>query len=94
MPTYQPPRPRAAFSIFVDFPDCFIRFLETMMEDAGFVKRDVKDVDDICTTLFEAYLRNSRKAEKVEERSMWEQKATSLLTDRKVLPPPQTPSLC
>ena len=60
------------------------------MEDAGFVKRDVKDVDDICTTLFEAYLRNSRKAEKVEERSMWEQKATSLLTDRKVLPPPQT----
>ena len=49
------------------------------MEDAGFVKRDVKDVDDICTTLFESYLRNSRTAEKVEERGMWEQKATSLL---------------
>jgi len=86
MPTYQPPRPRAAFSIFVDFPDCFIRFLETMMEDVGFAKREVRDVDDICTTLFEAYLRNSRAAEKVEERSMWEQKATSLLTDRKVPP--------
>jgi len=85
MPTYQPPRPRAAFSIFVDFPGCFVRFLETMMEDEGFARREGRDVDDICTTLFEAYLRNSRSG-KVEERSMWEQKATSLLTGRKVSP--------
>lgn len=56
------------------------------MEDEGFARREGRDVDDICTTLFEAYLRNSRSG-KVEERSMWEQKATSLLTDRKVLHP-------
>ena len=30
------------------------------MEDEGFARREGRDVDDICTTLFEAYLRNSR----------------------------------
>jgi vacuolar protein sorting-associated protein 11 len=82
-PQYQPPRPRAAFSIFVDFPGCFVRFLEALMEDDGFTERDGKDVDDICTTLFEAYLREARNGKK-EERGMWETKAKSLLTDRKV----------
>jgi hypothetical protein len=91
IPHYQPPRPRAAFSIFVDFPSCFVRFLEAMMEDIGFSERDGKDVDDICTTLFEAYLREARNGKK-EERPMWEEKAKSLLTDRKVpLPPPSSP---
>lgn len=84
MPTYQPPRPRAAFSIFVDFPDCFIRFLEAVMEDPGFPARDKKDVDDICTTLFEAYLRQARVNK--EGSGLWEEKAKGLLTDRKVLP--------
>jgi hypothetical protein len=82
-PQYQPPRPRAAFSIFVDFPQCFIHFLEAMMEDDGFTSRETKDVDDICTTLFEAYLRQARDGSK-EERPMWEEKAKSLLTDKKV----------
>jgi vacuolar protein sorting-associated protein 11 len=81
-PQYQPPRPRAAFSIFVDYPSCFITFLEAMIEDAGFASRDKKDVDDICTTLFEAYLREARKEK--EGRAIWEQKAKDLLTDRKV----------
>ena len=81
-PQYQPPRPRAAFSIFVDYPECFVRFLEAMMEDDGFSGRDGKDVDDICTTLFEAYLRKARNGK--EEREMWEGKAKSLLADRKV----------
>lgn len=80
---YHPPRPRAAFSIFVDFPECFIKFLEALMEDGGFAKRDKKDVDDICTTLFEAYLRQARSGK--EARTMWEEKAKGLLTDRKVL---------
>ena len=84
IPTYQPPRPRAAFSIFVDYPSCFVRFLEAIMEDDGFSERDGKDIDDICTTLFEAYLRQARNGQK-EERPIWEEKAKSLLTDRKVL---------
>ena len=87
IPQYQPPRPRAAFSIFVDFPSCFVRFLEAMMEDDRFSQRDGKDVDDICTTLFEAYLREAKRNGK-EERPMWEEKAKSLLTDRKVRIPP------
>lgn len=83
-PQYQPPRPRAAFSIFVDFPDCFIRFLEAMMDDPNFAMRDKKDIDDISTTLFEAYLRQSKLGK--EQRPMWEEKAKSLLTDQKVSP--------
>lgn len=67
----------------MDFPGCFVRFLEALMEDDGFGERDGKDVDDICTTLFEAYLREARNGQK-EERPMWEEKAKSLLTDRKV----------
>lgn len=81
-PQYQPPRPRAAFSIFVDFPSCFLRFLEAMMDDGGFQTREKRDVDDICTTLFEAYLREARNGK--EERAVWEGKAKSLLTDKKV----------
>jgi vacuolar protein sorting-associated protein 11 len=81
-PQYHPPRPRAAFSIFVDYPTCFIRFLESMMEDDGFAQREKRDIDDICTTLFEAYLREARSGK--EERAMWEEKAKSLLTDQKV----------
>jgi hypothetical protein len=85
IPQYQPPRPRAAFSIFVDYPLCFIRFLEAMMEDEGFSSREKKDVDDICTTLFEAYLHETKQGK--EGQTMWEQKAKSLLTDWKVLLP-------
>jgi vacuolar protein sorting-associated protein 11 len=90
-PAYHPPRPRAAFSIFVDFPGCFVAFLEALMEDSSFNGRDEKDVDDICTTLFEAYLREARGGKK-EERAMWEDKAKALLTDRNVSPnpPPHT----
>jgi hypothetical protein len=84
IPQYHPPRPRAAFSIFVDFPSCFVRFLEAMMEDNSFPSREKRDVDDICTTLFEAYLREARNGK--EERPIWEEKAKSLLTDKKVLP--------
>jgi hypothetical protein len=41
------------------------------------------DVNDVCTTLFEVYLHESRAAGK-EERRMWEEKAKTLLTERKV----------
>jgi hypothetical protein len=86
MPSYHPPRPRAAFSIFVDFPGCFVKFLEALMEDGGFVERDGKDIDDVCTTLFEAYLLEAKNGKK-EERTMWEDKAKALLTDCSVHPP-------
>jgi vacuolar protein sorting-associated protein 11 len=85
VPSYQPPRPRAAFSIFVDFSGCFVRFLEALMEDGTFAERDGKDVDDVCTTLFEAYLREAKNGKK-EEQIMWEDKAKVLLTDRSVPP--------
>ena len=83
VPQYHPPRPRAAFSLFVDFPKCFIQFLEAMMGDAT---REQGDIDDISTTLFEVYLYESRKGGK-EERGLWEEKAKALLADQKVGPP-------
>ena len=53
-----------------------------MMDDEGFASREQKDVDDICTTLFEAYLHEARNGK--EDRPMWEEKAKALLVDRKV----------
>jgi len=55
------------------------------MEDSSFAGRDGKDVDDICTTLFEAYLREAKAGSK-EERIVWEEKAKALLIDRNVAP--------
>ena len=55
------------------------------MEDSSFGGRDGKDVDDISTTLFEAYLREAKAGNK-EDRIMWEEKAKALLTDRNVIP--------
>ena len=80
IPQYQPPRPRAAFSLFIDFPQQLIQFLESLMDDDSFATRDQKDVDDICTTLFEAYLQAAKTGK--EGRSYWEEKATTLLTKR------------
>ena len=75
---YDAPKPRTAFSSFVDHPQEFIVFLEACLG-----QEDIHESDrvDLYTTLFELYLEtaNSRKGLDREE---WEAKARELI-DRK-----------
>lgn len=75
---YDVPKPRTAFSSFVDHPQEFIVFLEACLE-----QKDLQESNkvDLYTTLFEVYLEtaNSRKGLDKQE---WEAKAKRLI-DRK-----------
>ena len=77
---YDVPKPRTAFSSFVDHPQEFIVFLEACLG-----QKDIQESDrtDLYTTLFELYLEtaNSRKGLDREE---WEAKAKRLV-DRRVV---------
>ncbi|KAI9836467.1 MAG: hypothetical protein M1819_001499 [Sarea resinae] len=78
---YSIPKPRTAFSSFVDHPDEFVVFLEACLKD-----EDIKEEDkvDLYTTLFEMYL-HAANSSKAEEREGWETKAKSLI-ERKQVP--------
>ena len=75
---YEVPKPRVAFSAFVDHPDQFITFLEACIASEG-----VTEKSDLYTTLFEIYLHkasNSQSEEKIE----WERKARALIESKNV----------
>ncbi|AEO71808.1 uncharacterized protein THITE_2148406 [Thermothielavioides terrestris NRRL 8126] len=79
-PKYSPPRPRTAFSSFIDHPDEFIVFLEACLGDAGLSEADRKD---ICTTLFEMYLHKSNEKKGDDQhREEWEQRAKALIDSK------------
>ena len=88
---YDVPKPRTAFSSFVDHPQEFIVFLEACLD-----QKDIQESDrtDLYTTLFELYLEtaNSRRGLDREE---WQAKAKRLI-DRRVVsscqPCPCSPS--
>ncbi|KAI4747557.1 vacuolar protein sorting protein-like protein [Aureobasidium sp. EXF-12298] len=75
---YKVPKPRAAFSSFVDHPDEFISFLEACIASSG-----LKDEDktDLYTTLFEMYLQIASK-KTGDEKSEWESKARHLVEEQ------------
>lgn len=77
---YDVPKPRTAFSAFVDHPSEFVVFLEACVKS-----QQVKDDDkvDLYTTLFEMYLQASNST-KVGEKEQWEGKAKRLLEDQNV----------
>jgi vacuolar protein sorting-associated protein 11 len=77
---YPLPKPRTAFSAFVDHPQQLITFLEACIQ-----KDDWKEEDeaDLYTTLFEVYVQTAN-TKKDEERSAWENKAKSLIESKKV----------
>jgi tetratricopeptide (TPR) repeat protein len=77
---YSVPKPRSAFSAFVDHPDQFIIFLEACIASDG-----VKPADraDLHTTLFEIYLHKAGSSP-VEEKKEWEKKAKRLIEDKNV----------
>ncbi|KAI4207674.1 MAG: hypothetical protein LQ348_000522 [Seirophora lacunosa] len=77
---YDVPKPRTAFSSFVDHPDQFIIFLEACLQEGNM---DEKDKVDVHTTLFEVYLEvaaSKTGAGKLE----WEAKARTLIDGKDI----------
>ena len=78
---YEVPKPRTAFSAFVDHPQKFISFLETLVQRPG-LKRDAKV--DLFTTLFEMYLDTAKGKKDAAEKQEWENKAKKLIEGKDV----------
>lgn len=80
-PDYDIPKPRTAFSAFVDHPKEFIDFLETLVQQPD-LKQDAKV--DLFTTLFEMYLDTAKGKKDAGERQEWETKAKKLIEGKDV----------
>ncbi|EPS43286.1 hypothetical protein H072_2719 [Dactylellina haptotyla CBS 200.50] len=71
---YQPPPPQSAFSIFVDHPLEFVKFLE-----ADIVNEKTREtLPEISSTLFEMYLHHASQ-DAVGSDDSWRNKATGML---------------
>src|SRR5437667_2699986 len=77
---YDVPKPRMAFSSFVDHPDEFITFLEACLKEENMKQ---EDKIDLYTTLFEMYL-HSANSKTAGDREAWEAKAKMLIEDKDV----------
>jgi tetratricopeptide (TPR) repeat protein len=82
---YTRPKPRTAFSSFVDHSKEFINFLEKILqhgESTG--KLSESDRVDIYTTLFEIYLQRANDVKGRDEKRKWEAKAKKIIESREV----------
>ena len=79
-PEYEVPRPRTAFSSFVDHPDEFIVFLEACLKEENL---EEGDKIDLYTTMFEMYL-DKANDKKGAEKEQWEAKAKELIEGKDV----------
>lgn len=77
-PTYQPPRPRLIFSVFLEHPSEFVVFLEACLESYDEFEGNEKDKVDLLSTLFEMYLNLANRCEDERERKQWQLKAKEL----------------
>ena len=77
---YEVPKPRTAFSAFVDHPENFITFLEACLNKDDL---DKEDNTDLYTALFEMYLETAI-SKKGEEKEMWQGKAKKLIEGKDV----------
>ena len=77
---YDLPKPRTAFSSFVDHPSSFITFLEACLKQSGVGEADKID---LYTTLFEIYLETANR-KKGAEKDEWEAKAKRLIDGKDV----------
>lgn len=80
-PEYEIPKPRTAFSAFVDHPQEFIDFLETLVQQPDLTK-DSKI--DLFTTLFEMYLDIAKGKKDAAGKQEWEDKAKKLIEGKDV----------
>ncbi|OJJ44927.1 hypothetical protein ASPZODRAFT_134352 [Penicilliopsis zonata CBS 506.65] len=80
-PDYQTPKPRTAFSAFVDNPQEFITFLEALIK-----QKDLREGDrvDLFTTLFEMYLDTANRKRDGTEKKEWETKAKKLIEGKDI----------
>jgi hypothetical protein len=78
---YTVPKPRTAFSSFVDRPNEFVTFLEALIK-----QQDLKEEDkvDLYTTLFEMYLDTAKSRRDPSEKQEWEEKAKKLIQGKEV----------
>lgn len=90
VPAYQKPRPRSAFSSFVDHPAEFITFLEALLQQSD-LAHDEKV--DLSTALFEMYLESANKMTDRSEKEKWQQKAKNLIVDSDVKKTDVDPSI-
>ena len=81
LPEYDVPKPRAAFSSFVDHPQEFVQFLEACAESPNILEGDKVD---LYTTLFEMYLNAAASSKADDGRREWELKAKALIESKKV----------
>ncbi|KAF1911806.1 hypothetical protein BDU57DRAFT_484271 [Ampelomyces quisqualis] len=79
-PQYKVPKPRSAFSAFVDHSQEFIIFLEACIASES-LRED--DKVDLYTTLFEMYL-HTASSKKDDDRLDWEKKARKLVEGRDI----------
>ncbi len=79
-PEYDVPKPRTAFSAFVDHPQEFIVFLEACIDSE---KLRYDDRVDLYTTLFEMYI-HIASSKKDAERVEWENKAKKLVEGKDI----------
>lgn len=85
-PKYRTPKPRTAFSSFVDHPVEFIEFLEKILS-AGEASTKLAENDrvDIYTTLFEMYLQRANESSDAKTKKSWETKAKEIIESKEVL---------
>lgn len=81
VPQYEVPKPRTAFSAFVDHPQNFISFLETLVQQPE-LKQEAKV--DLFTTLFEMYLDAAKSTKDAVQKQEWEGKAKKLIEGKDV----------
>lgn len=89
-PDYEVPKPRTAFSVFVDHPKEFIDFLETLVQQPD-LRQDAKI--DLFTTLFEMYLDTAKGKKDAAEKQEWETKAKKLIEGKDVSYPSDLPTI-
>ncbi|KAF2145667.1 uncharacterized protein K452DRAFT_243896 [Aplosporella prunicola CBS 121167] len=77
---YEVPKPRTAFSSFVDHPSEFIIFLEACINSK---ELNEDDKSDLYTTLFEMYLHTAASRKDVEKEE-WENKAKELIQGKDI----------
>ena len=77
---YDIPKPRKAFSSFVDHPDQFILFLESCVESDEMME---ENKSDLYTTLFEMYLQMATTKTGLDK-DQWEKKAKSMVEQHNV----------
>ena len=77
---YHIPKPRTAFSVFVDHPEEFIVFLESCLKQEHL---EEGDKTDLYTALFEMYLETASRL-KGAEKDEWEAKAKGLIDNQEV----------